>query len=93
MNEDALWRTAKTSSGRNLVEEFIACVVWPVAHGWDVGEVKLCPMPFLNNQMVQSPAFAIELCLLDVVAFVREVEAEAVKIVGKYSTRTKMTRS
>jgi hypothetical protein len=43
--------------------------------------------------MVQSPAFAIELCLLDVVAFVREVEAEAVKIVGKYSTRTEMTRS
>jgi hypothetical protein len=27
----------------------------------DVGEVELCSMPFLNNQMVLSPAFAIEL--------------------------------
>ena len=45
-------------------------------------------MPFLNNQMVLSPAFTIELCWRDAVAFIREVEAEAVK-----TTLTEMTRS
>jgi hypothetical protein len=49
------------SSDQDLVEEFIACGVWPLAHGWDLGKVKLCPMPFLGNQLVQSPTFAIEL--------------------------------
>lgn len=60
-NEDALHCTSKMSSGRDLVEEFIACGVWPLAHSWEVGEVKLCLMPFLKNQMVMSPAFTIDL--------------------------------
>jgi hypothetical protein len=59
------------SSDRDLVEEFVACGVWPLAHDWDLGEVKLRPMPFLNNLMVQSPAFTIELRGRDEVAFVR----------------------
>jgi hypothetical protein len=59
--EEALRRAARMSSGRDLVEEFVACGVWPLAHDWDLGEVKLHPMPFLNNRMVQSLAFAIEL--------------------------------
>jgi hypothetical protein len=92
-NEDALQRATRTSSGCDLVEEFIACGVWPLAHGWDVGAVKLRPMPFLENRMVMSLAFAIELRGRDSAAFVREVEAEAVRIDGKYSARTKMTRS
>jgi hypothetical protein len=92
-NKDALRRVAMMSNGRDLVEEFIVCGVWPLAHGWDVGVVKLCSMPFLNNRMVLSPAFAIELRRRDAASFVREVEAEAVSIVGKYSARTKMMRS
>ena len=50
-------------------------------------------MPFLNNWMVLSPAFAVELWGWDVFAFVREVEAEAVKIIGNYSAKTELTRS
>jgi hypothetical protein len=81
------------SSGRDLVEEFIVCGVWPLAHDWDLGTVKLRLMPFLENRMVLSPAFAIELQGRDVATFVREAEAEAMRIVGKYSARTEMTRS
>jgi hypothetical protein len=43
--------------------------------------------------MVLSPAFAIEEWGWDAAAFVREVEAEAVKIIGKYSAKTELTRS
>jgi hypothetical protein len=39
--EDALRREAKTSNGHDLVEDFIACGVWLLAHGWDIGAVKL----------------------------------------------------
>jgi hypothetical protein len=59
--EEALRHAARMSNCRDLVEEFVACGVWPLAHGWDLGEVKLRPMPFLGNRMVQSPAFAFEL--------------------------------
>ena len=31
-NEDALCRTSRTSSRCDLVEEFIACGVWPLEH-------------------------------------------------------------
>lgn len=69
------------------MEEFIAYIVWPLAHGWDVGEVKLRLMPFLKGRQVLSPAFNIELQDWDVVDFVQEVEVEAVRIVGKYSMK------
>ena len=91
--EDALRRVARMSSCRDLVEGFIACGVWPLAHGWDIGAVKLRLMPFLDNHMVLNPAFAIELWGRDAFAFIREVEVEAVRIVGKYSVRIEMTRS
>jgi hypothetical protein len=55
--------------------------------------VKLHSMPFLKNQMVLSPAFTVDLCGRDGAAFIREMEAEAVKIVGKYCRKTKMSRS
>jgi hypothetical protein len=58
-----------------------------------VGEVKLLPMPFLKDRMVLSPAFTIELRGRDATEFVKEVEAEAVKIIGKYLTKTEMPRS
>lgn len=60
-DEVALRRASKLSSDRDLVEEFIACGVWLLVHGLEVGEVKLRPMPFLKDQMVLSPTFAIEL--------------------------------
>jgi hypothetical protein len=40
-DEGALRCAAGQSSGRNLVEEFVAYGVWPLAHGWALGEV--CP--------------------------------------------------
>jgi hypothetical protein len=50
VNKDVVHRASKISSGRDLVEEFIVCGVWPLAHGWDVGEVRLRPMPFLKGR-------------------------------------------
>jgi hypothetical protein len=49
-------------------------------------------MPFLDNQMVLSTAFAIELRGRDAAAFIREVETEAVRIVGNYSAKTELTK-
>jgi hypothetical protein len=92
-NEEALWCAVRLSSGRDLVEEFVAYGVWSLAHGWGLGEVKLRPMPFLGDQMVQSPAFAIDLRGRDAAAFVREVESKTVKIVGKYVPKTEMIKS
>jgi hypothetical protein len=42
---------------------------------------------------VLSPAFRIELRCRDATTFIREVEANDVRIVGKYSTKTEMPRS
>jgi hypothetical protein len=47
----------------------------------------------LGDQMVQSSIFAIDWWGRDAVAFVREVESEAIKIVGKYVLKTEMLRS
>jgi hypothetical protein len=38
-NEGALWCIARMSSRHDLVEEFIGYGVWPLAHGWALGEV------------------------------------------------------
>ena len=38
-DKGALRYAARLSSGRDLVEEFIACGVWPLARGWDLGEI------------------------------------------------------
>jgi hypothetical protein len=45
-SEEALRHAAQLSNGRDLVEEFVSYGVWPLAHGWNLGEVKLRPMPF-----------------------------------------------
>jgi hypothetical protein len=50
-------------------------------------------MSTLRGQLVRSPAFAVDLRGQDAVAFVREVEAEAVKIVGKYTPKIETLRS
>jgi hypothetical protein len=65
--------------------------VWPLVHGWYLGEVKIRPMPFLGDRMVQSPT--IELRGQDAAAFIREVELEAIKIVGKYSPKIELVMS
>jgi hypothetical protein len=92
-DEGALRYAARLSSGRDLVEEFIGYGAWPLAHGWVLGEV--CPrrMPTLGDRLVQSSGFAVDLRGRNLAAFVREVEAEAVKIVGKYVPRTETLRS
>jgi hypothetical protein len=81
-DEGALRYAARMSSGRDLVEEFIGYGVWPLAHGWVLGE--LCPlqMPTLGEQLVRSPAFALDLRVRNPATFVREVEDGEVRIVG-----------
>jgi hypothetical protein len=81
------------SSGRDLVEEFIDYGVWPLAHGWALGEVCPRQMPTLGEQLVRSPAFALDLHGRDPAAFVREVEDGAVRIVGQYAPRMEALRS
>ena len=39
-DEGALRCAAGQSSGRDLVEEFVAYGVWPLAHGWALGDRK-----------------------------------------------------
>jgi hypothetical protein len=92
-DEGALRCAARMSSRRDLVEEFIGYGVWPLAHGWALGEVCPRQMPSLGEQQVQSPAFTLDLCGRDPVAFVREVEDGAVRIVGRYVPRTEALRS
>jgi hypothetical protein len=93
VDEGALRCAAGQSSGRDLVEEFAAYGVWPLAHGWALGEV--CPrrMPFRGGEMVQSPAFTLNLRNRDPAAFVREAEDEGVWLVGRYVPRTEGQRS
>jgi hypothetical protein len=76
-----------------LVEEFVACGMWPLAHGWDLSDVRPRLMLTLGDLMVRSPAFAIDLWGRDATAFVWEVESEAIKIIGKYEPKTEMLRS
>jgi hypothetical protein len=92
-DEGALRCATRMSSGRDLVEEFIGYGVWPLAHGWVLSEVCPCQMPTLGQQLVRSPAFALDLRGRDPAAFVREVEDGAVRIVGRYAPRTEILRS
>jgi hypothetical protein len=69
------------SSGRDLVEEFVAYGVWPLARGWALGDVCPRQMPSRGGMLVRSPAFALDLHGRDPAAFVREAEDGAVRIV------------
>jgi hypothetical protein len=91
--ERALRIAAHRSSRRDLVEEFIGYGVWPLAHGWTLGEV--CPrvMPSLGGRKVRSPLFALDVRGRDPVVVVREAEDGAVRIVGRYVSRTEAQRS
>jgi hypothetical protein len=57
------------------------------------GRSEASPDASLGDQMVRSLAFAIDLWEQDATAFVREVESEAIEIVGKYVPKTEMLRS
>jgi hypothetical protein len=92
-DEGALRCAARMSSGCDLVEDFIGYGVWPLAHGWVLGEVCPRQMPTLGQQLVQSPAFSLDLCGRDPTSFVREVENGAMNIVGRYAPRTESLRS
>jgi hypothetical protein len=92
-NEGALRCAARMSSGRDLVAEFIGYGVWPLAHGWALGEVCPREMPSLGGQRVRSPAFALDLHGRDPTAFVREAEDGDACIVGHYVPRTEALRS
>jgi hypothetical protein len=92
-DEGALRHVARLSSGRDLVEEFIAYRVWPLVHGWVLGEVTPCRMPTLGDQLVRCPTFIVDLHGRNTATFVREVEAEVAEIVGKYVSKTKTLRS
>jgi hypothetical protein len=76
-----------------LVEEFVAYGVWPLAHGWALGEVCPRQMPSHGGKLVRSPAFALDLHSHDPAAFVREAEDGAVQIVGRYVPKTEGQRS
>jgi hypothetical protein len=92
-DEGALRCAAGLSSGRDLVEEFVAYGVWPLAHGWALGEVCPRQMPSHGGKLVRSPVFALDLQSRDPAAFVREAEDGAVQIVGRYVPRTEGQRS
>jgi hypothetical protein len=92
-DEGALRCAARMSSGRDLVEEFIGYGVWPLAHGWALGEVCPREMPSLGGHRVRCPAFVLDLHGRDLAAFVREAEDGAVRIVGRYVPRTEGLRS
>jgi hypothetical protein len=92
-DEGALRCAARMSSGHNLIEEFISYGVWPLAHGWALGEVCPRQMPSLDEQLVRSLAFSLDLHGRDPAAFVCEVEDGAVRIVGRYVPRTEALRS
>jgi hypothetical protein len=92
-DEGALRCAADLSSGRDLVEEFVAYGVWPLAHGWALGEVCPRQMPSRGGMLVRSPAFALDLHSRDSAAFVHEAEDGAVRIVGRYVPKTEGQRS
>jgi hypothetical protein len=92
-NEEALRCVARMSSGRDLVEEFVGYVVWPLARGWAVGEVCPRQMPSRGGMLVRSPAFALDLHGRDPAAFVCEAEDGAARIVGRYVPKTEAQRS
>jgi hypothetical protein len=92
-NERALRIAARSSSGRDLVEEFIGYGVWPLPHGWALGEVCPHEMPSLGGRKVRSPRFALDLRGQDPASVVREAEDGAVRIVGRYVPKKEAQRS
>jgi hypothetical protein len=51
-DEEALRYVTRLNSSRDLVEEFIAYGVWPLVHGWGLGEIRPRQLPTLRDKMV-----------------------------------------
>jgi hypothetical protein len=60
-DERVLRHVAHLSIERDLVVEFIAYGLWPLVYGWVLGEVTPHRMPTLDDQLVRSPAFVVDL--------------------------------
>jgi hypothetical protein len=58
-----------------------------------LGEVCPREMPSLGGQKVQSPLFALDVRGWDPAAVMREAEDGAVRIVGRYVSKTEGLRS
>jgi hypothetical protein len=84
---------SRTSSGRDLVEEFVVYGVRPLARGWALGEVCPRQMPSRGGMLVRSLAFALDLHGRDPAVFVREAEDGAARIMGRYVPKTEGLRS
>lgn len=63
-------------SGRDLVEEYLACGIWPLSQAWTVGPVVHRHFYSFERQVL-SPVFTVELgdCSQDI--FVAETKKEA----------------
>jgi hypothetical protein len=48
-DEQAVHYATRLSSGRDLVEEFVACGVWHLAHEWVLDEIIPRQMPTLGG--------------------------------------------
>jgi hypothetical protein len=87
-DEGALRCAVRMSSGHDLVEKFVGYGVWPLAHGWALGEVCPREMPSRGGMLVRSPAFTLDLHDRDLASFMRETEDGAARIVGRYVPKT-----
>jgi hypothetical protein len=92
-DEGALRCAVRMSSGCDLVEEFVGYGVWPLAHGWVLGEVCPREIPSRGGMLVRSPAFALDLHGRGPAAFMCEAEDGAARIVGRYVLKTEGLRS
>jgi hypothetical protein len=70
-----------TCSGRDLVEEYLACGIWPLGCGWFVGPVVRRDFAGFLKQIL-SHAFVVDLGDRSWDIFVAETEKEAEYLVG-----------
>lgn len=59
--ESVLRRARVMSSGRDFVEEYIACQLWLLSRGWSVGEVIRRNMPL--KSLFLEGIYGCESCL------------------------------
>jgi hypothetical protein len=80
LSDDAFVWVSKCIGGRDVVEEFVSCGVWPLATGASFKHVKVDLTP-ISKPKVPLPRFPGE----DDVGFPARVEQEARVIVGNYT--------
>ena len=84
-NDAAFVVAAKTIGGRDVVEEYTTCDIYPLAQDWELGAAPMAltpkskveaPLPKFNLQRLSKKSDAI---------FVRLVAERAEKLLGKYT--------